>query len=276
MPVTRDAVRLSVEDGVAHVVLDRGGKSNSLDLAMVRGLVSVGEEVAARPDARVVVLSGAGKGFCAGLDFDAFRSMLEDCPPGERPIDRLGEIARTDGRPTHLAQQAAYVWRELSVPVIAAVHGFAVGAGLQLALMADLRIVAPDAVLGLYEVRWGMAPDMTGTWTLPGVVGLDVAKDLALTGRSVSGEEARSLGLATRLSDRPVEAALELAREMAGRNPDALRAIKELLNRAPGSGAAEQFGRERQVLERLLGTPNQREAVAAYFERRPPRFTDTV
>lgn len=268
-------VRVEEEGGVAHVRLDRPDKRNSLDLAMVRALVAAGEELRARRSVRAVVLSGEGAGFCAGLDFDVFRSMLDDDGgPEQDPMERLGDLVGTDGRITHLAQEAAYVWRELPVPVIAAVHGFAVGAGLQLALAADIRVVAPDAVIGLYEVRWGMAPDMTGTWTLSQLVGVDVAQDLALTGRSVSGEEARSLGLATRVSDQPVEAALELARELAGRNPDALRAIKELVNRSVNSDAGRQFALEREVLARLLGTPNQREAVAAYFERRPARFSD--
>lgn len=269
------AVRLSTEEGVAFVELNRPDKRNSLDLATVQGLVRAGDELRGRPDVHAVVLSGAGPGFCAGLDFDVFRSMLDDGAADERPMDRLGDLVSVDGRITHLAQQAAYTWRELPVPVIAAVHGFAVGAGLQLALAADIRIVAPDAVLGLYEVRWGMAPDMTGTWTLPELVGVDVAKDLALTGRSVTGQEARSLGIATRLSDRPVDEARELAREIAGRNPDAVRAIKELLNHAVDRDPAAQFALERSVLQRLLGTTNQREAVSAYFERRSPRFADT-
>src|SRR6187397_1935664 len=142
----------------------------------------------------------------------------------------LGTIGDTGGRITHLGQQADWVWQELEVPVIAALHGPALGGGLQIALGADLRIVAPDAKLSVLEARWGLIPDMTGTAMLPRLVGLDVAKELTLTGRMVSGEEAVAIGLATRLADDPRAAALELAADLVTKSPDALREAKRLLN----------------------------------------------
>ena len=152
---------------------------------------------------RAVVLSGEGRGFCSGLDFAAFQAMAgaERRVGATVPARRPG--SGRPGRITNHGQQAAFAWTELPVPVIAAVHGVALGGGLQIALAADLRIVAPDARLSVLEIRWGLIPDMTGTHMLRRLVPLDVAKELTWTGRMVSGEEAVALGLATRLSDDP-------------------------------------------------------------------------
>ncbi len=159
------------------------------------------------------------------------------------------------------------------MPVIAALHGAALGGGLQIALGADIRIVAPDAKLSVLEARWGLIPDMTGTVILPKLVGLDVAKDLTFTGRMVSGEEAVALGLATRLADDPHAAALELAADLATKSPDALREGKRLLNLSGTRPLAEQLLDERVTMGSLIGSPNQIEATMAYFEKRSPNFT---
>jgi enoyl-CoA hydratase/carnithine racemase len=157
--------------------------------------------------------------------------------------------------------------------VIAAVHGPALGGGIQIALGADIRIVAPDAKLSVLESRWGLIPDMTGTALLPKVVGLDVAKELTFTGRMVSGEEAVQLGLATRVADDPHAAAMELAAELVLRSPDALRQAKRLLNLSGTRPIAEQFADERESIAGLIGSPNQVESTMAYFEKRAPRFS---
>jgi enoyl-CoA hydratase/carnithine racemase len=156
--------------------------------------------------------------------------------------------------------------------VIAAVHGVALGGGIQIALGADLRLVAPDARLSVLEVRWGLVPDMTGTATLTRLVGLDVAKELVFTGRMVSGEEAVELGLATRVTATPREDALALASELGGKSPAALRGAKRLLNASGTRGLAEQFAAEREEIGQLIGSPDQVEAVTAYFEKRDPVF----
>jgi enoyl-CoA hydratase/carnithine racemase len=158
--------------------------------------------------------------------------------------------------------------------VIAAVHGPAVGAGIQLALSADIRIVAPDAKLSVLEIRWGLVPDMTGTQMLPRLVGLDVAKELAFTGRMVSGEEAVQLGLATRVADDPHAAAMELATEIAGKSPSAIKGVKALLNMAGQVSLGEAFKIETATMGSLIGSPNNIEAVTAYFEKRDPKFAD--
>jgi enoyl-CoA hydratase/carnithine racemase len=265
-----DRVTIDITEGVADVRLNRPDKMNALDGAMFAALVEAGDQLAADSSVRAVVLSGEGAGFCAGLDIGAF--LGGDDGDGAGTDGLLG--GRDGGRIANVAQQVAYTWTELPVPVIAAVHGVALGGGIQIALGADIRIVAPDARLSVLEIRWGLLPDMTGLQMLPRLVGLDVAKELAFTGRMVSGVEAVQLGLATRVSDTPHESAMELAREIAGKNPAAIRGTKELLNAAGTRPLAESFLEETRLMRGLIGSPNQVEAVMAYFEKRPPVFTD--
>ncbi len=272
-----DRIAITITGGIADVRLNRPDKLNALDGAMFQGIVDAGESLKGDRSVRVVVLSGEGRGFCAGLDFGSFQAMAGQPATAERGSDAaarpLGAIGDTGGRITHLGQQAAWVWQELEVPVIAAVHGPALGGGLQIALGADLRIVAPDAKLSVLEARWGLIPDMTGTQILPTLVGPDVAKELTFTGRMVSGEEAVRLGLATRVADDPHAAAMELAHDLVTKSPDALREAKRLLNLSGARPVAEQFADERATMASLIGSANQVEATMAYFEKRPPSFS---
>jgi enoyl-CoA hydratase/carnithine racemase len=278
-------VTVAIDRGVADVRLNRPDKLNALDTDMFVALVEAGAGVAADPSVRAVVLSGEGRSFSAGLDFAGFQAMADggrargdggavDGPSDGADGSGLRAIGATDGRITHLGQQAAHCWSEVPAPVIAAIWGHCLGGGLQIALGADLRIVHPDATLSVLEIRWGLSPDMTGTATLPRLVGPDVAKELAWTGRPVSGEEAVRLGLATRTSDAPLEDALSLAREIATKNPHAIRGIKRLVEQSGRVPLAKQYADEREVIGSLVSTPNQVEAVSAYFERRDPTFTD--
>jgi enoyl-CoA hydratase/carnithine racemase len=267
--MSEQRVTVTITDAVADVRLNRPEKRNALDGAMFAGLVIAGERLKSEPGVRAVVLSGEGPDFCAGLDFGSFQAMREgerpslqvDLPPGRGPARAVG-------------QRAAYVWTELPVPVIAAVTGNALGGGLQIALGADIRIVAPDARMSVLEIRWGLVPDMTGTQLLPELVGRDVAKELTFSGRVVRGEEAVALGLATRVDLDPRRAALELARSVAGRSPHAIRAAKRLLDLAGRVDLQAGFAAEQQEIGAIMGSPNQAEAVAAEFSKRPPRFTD--
>lgn len=267
---TRDRVTCTVEAGVADVRLARPDKLNALDMAMFTAVVAVGEGLKADPTVRAVVLSGEGRGFCAGLDLAALASMASTGADG----GDVAAIGRTDGRITHLAQQACWVWAELEVPVVAAVHGVCFGGGLQLALGADVRIVAPGARLSVREIRWGLVPDMIGTYALPRLVGADVAKELTWTGREVAGAEAVVLGLATRTTADPRADALALAAEVAGRSPHAIRAAKRLLGASLDRAPADQFAAERDEIARLVASPNQLEAIAASFDGRPPVYAD--
>ncbi|MEJ7583919.1 MAG: crotonase/enoyl-CoA hydratase family protein [Acidimicrobiales bacterium] len=271
-----DRVAMTVADGVADVRLDRPEKLNALDGAMFSALVDAAEQLSREPRVRVVVLSGNGRGFCAGLDVASFSAMA-DGNSGETSSAGAGSLTdRLPGRITNRAQQAAWAWTELEVPVIAALHGPVLGGGIQIALAADIRIVAPDAKLAVLEIRWGLLPDMTGAQMLPRLVGLDAAKELTFTGRVVSGREAVALGLATRLSDTPLEDALALAGEIASQNPDAIRGAKALLNAAGQRPMAESFLDESRRMAELIGSPNQIEAVMAHLGQRPAVFTDAV
>ncbi len=263
-----DRVSISITDGIADVRMTRADKRNALDGAMFLALAEAGERLQHENAVRVVVLSGEGASFCAGLDFASMAGL------GER-TDAAGHPGlQAEGRITHLGQQVAWVWQEVPVPVIAAVHGHAIGGGIQIALGADIRIVHPDTQMSVREVHWGIVPDMTGTMMLSQLVRSDVAKELVLTARMFDGREAFALGLATKLSDHPYDDAMAMAREIAGRSPDAIRAAKALLNGLFNQGAAEQFAAERRSISGLVGRPNQVEAVMANFEKRPPAFTD--
>ncbi len=271
-----DRLKIERDGGVADIRLNRPDKMNAVDPEMFTALVDLADELADDPTLRCVVLSGEGKSFCAGLDFSGFERMRTQSDNGDDGGDG-GSRRVTDpveGRITHLAQQAVYGWTTLPVPVIAAVHGHALGAGIQLALGADIRIVHPEAKMAVLEIRWGIIPDMTGTQSLINLVGLDVAKELTFTGRMVPGTEAKELGLATKLSDDPRADALALASEIAGKSPDAIRAAKRLFNNAPQVTVAEGFAAERAEIGALIGSPNQVEQVTAFFEKRPPNFAN--
>jgi len=259
-------VTVNVDHGVADVRLDRPDKRNALDLAMFLALVDVGERLRADSSVRCVVLSGAGKAFCAGLDWLAFLALG---PEGSRRM-----LERGPDSPANLAQRAAWVWSELPVPVLAAIHGPAFGGGLQLALACDLRIAAADTQLSAMEVRYGIIPDMSASQTLLRLVRPDLARELIYTGRIVAAEEALRIGLVTRIAADPHAEALALARTIAGHSPQAVRAAKRLCNEAPLLDVAAAFRLETELQLGLLATPNQVEAVQAAVTRRPPVFSD--
>jgi enoyl-CoA hydratase/carnithine racemase len=158
------------------------------------------------------------------------------------------------------------------VPVIAAVHGVAFGGGLQIALGADIRCVHPQARLAVMEIKWGLVPDMAGCVLLTELVRADVVRELTFTSRIVSGVEAQTLGLATRVCDDPLADARALAAQIAASSPDAIRAAKRLLNRSSPLRAADILLAESAEQKALIGTPNQREAARAGLEKRVPVF----
>ncbi|MEY2477388.1 MAG: hypothetical protein QOG87_2703 [Actinomycetota bacterium] len=274
-----EIVTCTIQDGIADVRLNRPDKLNAVNPAMFGALGEMGDRLKGDSSVRAVVLSGEGRAFCSGLDFSSFQAMAgngdDTFPPSDGgngasiPRGGQGDEGIVNG-----GQYAAWVWYELPVPVIAAIRGPAVGAGFQIALACDFRIVAPDAKLSALEMRWGLIPDMTGTQMLPRLVPLDVARDLVYTGRMVSGTEAAEMGLATRVADDPFEAAMGFARELAGKSPHAIRGAKRLLNMAGTTPLADGFAAEAKTMGSLIGSPNNVEAVTAYFEKRDPKFED--
>lgn len=267
-----ERVVVEIEGGVAEVRLSRGDKLNALDAAMFDGLVHAGKRLATDNSVRAVVLSAEGRAFCAGLDLSLFAGFLSSDDSAPQPAALL-EV-RDPGNPANLAQRVATIWQELPVPVIAAVHGVTFGGGLQIALGADFRYGHPETRLAVREVQWGIIPDMAGTQMLRHLVGLDVAKELTFSGREVSGVEGQQLGLITRLGADPREMALSMARELAQRSPDALRAAKKLLNASVSCTFQEGLALEEGLQRSLLGSANQREAVMSALEKRPAQFQD--
>src|SRR4051812_2814679 len=259
-------VRVQVDDhGVAEVLLARGDKMNALDPAMFQALGDAIARVHSDAAVRAVVVHGEGRAFCAGLDKASLQGTAAEGDAG------LGDIAaRTHGLANRW-QQVAWGWRTLAVPVIAAVHGVAFGGGLQVALGADIRIVHPQAQLCVMEIKWGLVPDMAGCVLLTELVRADVARELVFTGRVVSGEEAVRLGLATRTSEDPLADARAMARQIAASSPDAIRAAKRLLNGASPVDAGRVLVAEALEQQRLIGSANQRGAVAAGMDKRGPR-----
>ncbi len=263
--MTGDRVRVTVDDHVAVVTLTRGDKHNALDVPMFEQLIAAGEQVANRPGVRAVVLHGEGPSFCSGLDVVSIMAAGDGVQ---------GLVERVRGQVPNWFQRAAHVWLEVPVPVIAALHGSCFGSGLQIALAADLRVAAPDARLSVMEIKWGLIPDMSITRTLPRLVRIDVAKELTFTGRVLDGTEAARLGLVTRLADDPLAAARELAGEIAGRSPDAVRSAKRLYDESWTGTAPQTLALEAELQLALVGSPNQLAAVAAGFSQQPPEFID--
>jgi len=260
-------------DGVVELQLARADKMNALDPAMFDALIEAGETLRGDAAVRAVVISGQGKAFCAGLDMASFERMGQGAASAVLGAAAAGTdlSARTHGI-SNAAQYIAMVWREVPVPVIAAVHGVAFGGGLQVALGADIRIVAPDTRLSVMEIKWGLVPDMGGMVLMRELARSDVVRELTFTGRIFSGEEALQLGFATRLAADPLTEALQMAHDIAGKSPDAIRAGKRLLNASLSHSAADLLIAESVEQRALIGSANQTEAVRANIERRPPRF----
>ena len=248
---------------VARVTLNRPDKLNALDLETFAALPEVAADIAADSDINAVVLCGAGRAFCAGLDLSAFAKG----PSWPAPC-----WSRRARVPRRALRQRRWCGRELPQPVIAALHGQVFGGGLQIALGADIRIGAPNAQLSVMEIRWGLIPDLGGSQTLRGLTSQDQAKLLTLTGRVLSGEEALAANLVTQLAEDPLESAMTLAETIAAQSPDATRAGKRLLNDAWTGPVADGLRLEAKLQAGLIGSANQMEAVHANLERRKPNF----
>lgn len=261
---------VTTHDGIADIRLNRPEKMNALDPAMFRALLDTADALSRDDSVRVAVLSGNGRAFCAGLDLQSFAAMRAqdgEAAGSHRDSDAgaalfgLSLEQRTHGI-ANAYQQVALAWRQLAVPVIAAVHGVAFGGGLQIALGADIRIVAPDARMSVMEVKWGLVPDMAGILLMRQLARDDVVRELTYTGRQITGAQAQQIGFATSTDERPYEAAMALAGTIAGQSPDAIRAAKRLLN-LPNHDASAVLVAESVEQARLIGSPGQLAAVQA-------------
>jgi enoyl-CoA hydratase/carnithine racemase len=251
-------------EGVLLVTLDRPDKFNALTFAMFDEITALCHDLEGDPSVRAVVLTGAGRGFCAGLDLDAVAALLE-----MSPFEFLRGQEKWAG--------ASLALRRLTTPVIAAVNGPAAGAGFSLSLACDLRIASTAAKFNAAFIRVGLTGgDMGSSWLLPRIVGLGIATELLLTGRFVLPDEAARIGLVNRVvePDELLCAAYDLADAILANSPFGVRVTKQVIQANLGAATLE-LGAEMENRNQALAalSSDMREALAAFTERRPPRFT---
>lgn len=258
-----ERVRLEIRDEVAYVSMVRTDKYNALDWEMLTALVDTAEKIGRNKLIRAVVLQGEGKAFCSGLDFPSFT---------KQPVRMVRGFLKYGVKTTNLFQEVAWCWRRLPVPVIAVIHGYCYGGGVQIALGADFRFTTPDCEFSILEAKWGLVPDMTGTVTLRELLPMDQAKLLTMTGRMLSGKEARELNLVTGVSDDPLAEAEQLIAEIKTRSPDSVAATKQLFQETWVAGVRRAFSKESRIQLGLLMGKNQKIAVDANFKKKKPEF----
>lgn len=257
-------VSVEIKDHIAHVTLTRGDKMNAVDPAMAEAVVAAGTSLIDNADIRAVVLSGEGRSFCAGLDVASFSAFAASDPEA-----RIMPRSHGDA---NLMQQVAMVWRAVPVPVIAALHGVAFGAGFQLALGADIRIAAPDTKVAIMEMKWGLVPDMGGMVLLPQLARSDVIRRMTYTAEPIDAKQALEWGLLTELADDPLSAARDMAATIAGKSPSAIRAAKRLITISETEDAKTVLYHESREQVDLIGKPHQMEVIAANLQKRAPKF----
>tara|TARA_R110000772_G_scaffold12128_9_gene37352 strand:+ start:508 stop:1290 length:783 start_codon:yes stop_codon:yes gene_type:complete len=258
-----ERVTISVENHIADVRFNRPDKMNALDPEQIDAIIDATDKLAGMTDVRAIVLSGNGKGFCAGLDMSSFTKS-----------DTTSNLTERSHGNANKYQHVVLQWRRLAAPVIAAIHGACVGGGLQFASAADVRIATPDSKLSIMEMRWGLIPDMGSYSTWRSFVRDDILRELTYTNRIFSGEEGKDLGFVSHLADDPLAKAMELAAEIAGKNPDAIKAAKRLMNKLPDMNEDEILMMESVEQDKVGRAPNQKEAVMAFMQKRAANFND--
>ncbi len=252
---TRDSERvlITIEDGIAIVTLNRPDKYNGLDMPMFEAITRAAKTLKKDRSVRAIILNGAGDAFCSGLDVKTV---------SKNPVNFLKLLVKPGRRISNLAQNVGYLWRDVPAPVIAVIHGYCFGGGFQIALGADFRFSTSDCEFSIMESKWGLIPDMSLTVTLRELVPIDLAKELTMTARRFDGTEAKAMGLVSRVSDDPMAEAMNFARELAERSPDAVAASKLLFNRSWNATDRTALDWETKLQKKVLGRANQRIAVA--------------
>lgn len=213
-------VSIEVLNGIATVTLNRPEKRNAMSFALLQELIAAAEKIKKDRAVRCVILTGAAQVFSAGIDLSDLNN----------PKNRLYAAWELIKPGQSLFQKAFLIWQELPVPVIAAIEGFCFGAGMQLALAADIRVAHPQTQMSIMESRWGLVPDMGLTRSIKGLVGIDLAKELSLTARIFDADYAKKIGLVTHVDTDPLSKAQAIAEEILQRSPDALVAVKRVLD----------------------------------------------
>lgn len=260
-----DRITIEVTNQIAQVRLNRADKFNAVDMNMIYGLIEAAAKIKQQNNIRAVVIAGNGPSFCSGLDIPSIMAQ---------PSNITTLLTTEEGYDANLAQRCALDWHDLKVPVIAALQGHVYGAGLQIAMAADIRIAQKETLMSIMEVKWGLIPDMSLTATVPHFARQDIIKELTFTGRKFTAEEGLGYGLVTRLEADPIAAATTLAQEIVSKNPDAVQGAKKLLNKAWQLDRADALDLEENIQRGILGTKNQMEAVQANLAKRVPNFID--
>jgi 2-(1,2-epoxy-1,2-dihydrophenyl)acetyl-CoA isomerase len=257
-----DTLKFDVRDGVAHVTLDRPEAANSLNLEIAQELLRAVLHCDENPTIRAVVLAGAGRTFCVGGDLKSFVEQGEQLPP------YLKEVT------TYLHAAVSRMAR-MGPPVVAAVHGFAAGAGLSLACASDLVVAAESARFTMAYTNAGLTPDGSSTYYLPRLVGFKRAMELVLTNRELSAQEAMEWGIVTRVvpDEDLSENAAALATQLAGGATKALGASKRLLHAGWTETLETQMEHETRTIAEMARTADGREGIAAFVEKRSAAFT---
>lgn len=264
----------SEDSSIVHVKLNNASKLNALDMPMFEALTETAVSLRDNINVRVVILSGEGRAFSSGLNM---KSVLRDVDTGlpslnniKRLLERKVKSKTIQQYPVHsdqkhnelaaygnLAQNVGYLWRQLPVPVIAAMHGCCFGGGMQIALGADFRFSTPECKLSIMEAKWGLIPDMSASITLRELINIDIAKELTMTGRVISGTDAANLGLVTRCVEEPVDEAIKVAKEIIERSPDSVAATKRLFQETWMASEKRCLEIETELQLKLLGSWNQ-------------------
>ena len=247
-------VLCEIKDKIAFVTFNRPDKYNALSLAVFEQMIAIGEELVANKKIRAVILSGKGKGFCSGLDV---KSMMKTVGASNKVMQK------NKPEDQNMVQRISLVWRDIPVPVIAAIHNICYGGGFQIALGADIRYATPDCKFSIMETKWGLIPDMGGSVTFPEVMNIDQAKELTFTGRVFESPEAKELGVITKIVDDPLQAAIDLATELKERSPDALMYGKKLFNETWLADEGESLKKETDYQNAITGKMNQLSAAGS-------------
>jgi enoyl-CoA hydratase/carnithine racemase len=243
-------------NGIAHVQLNRPDKLNACDLAMFEAVAETASHLRQDRAIRAVILSGQGRAFCTGLDVKAVMKQGNPKTQINRLLERPSGYGAPDGI-GNLAQDVSILWREVPAPVIAVLHGMCYGAGFQIALGADFRYATPDCKMSIMEAKWGLIPDMGASILLKELVRIDVAKELTMTAKILTGEEAHELGLVTHVYNDPLQEAQQFAKSLLEKSPDAIAAAKELYQSTWTATERESLEIETKLQEKLLISWNQ-------------------
>nr|WP_218131191.1 crotonase/enoyl-CoA hydratase family protein [Pseudomonas benzenivorans] len=255
---------MNIDGTIATIRLNRPDKQNSVNAQLLLELTAYGKKLKSNKDIRAVIIVGNGESFCSGMDLKeilaggVMSKVMAFLPLWKPFMNRY--------------QKMSMIWRSLSVPVIAAIHGNCFGAGLQIALGADIRFAEPNAQLSIMESQWGLVPDMGGTVLLRELLAKDVAMELTLSGRIIDARKALQLGLVTHITNDPLGDSRALALEFSERSPDALAAAKKLLIGAWSNSERSALALERLWQRRVIGKENQTISVRRRLQRSQEKY----